>query len=388
MVRPYVSIPEYITVHLGPPDSDAENVTVPFIDYIKNVASSEIYPTWPENSLRANMYAQITFVLNRIFTEWYRSRGYPFDITSSTSYDQKFIKNRNIFENISKLGDELFNKYVSKQGFQNPYYTEYCNGTTVTCPGLSQWGTVDLAEEGYTPYEILQYYYGNDIDIRSAPVLPYLDSYPGTPLQLGSSGFNVETIQKQLNRIGRNFPAIPIIYPEDGIFGPNTENAVKAFQRAFDLTPDGIVGSATWYRISFIYSSVKRLAELYGEGISLGDAPKQYTEPLKLGSSGRLVSVLQYHLSVIGSFYDEIAPVDITGNFGNETLEQVLNFQRLWGLEQDGIVGLQTWRALYAAYVGILETVPQQYYRDVISGFGSIQYPGYTLKQENGGIRF
>ena len=174
MVKTYVAVPEFITVHLGPPDSAAENVTVSFPEYIKNVASSEIYPTWPENSIRANVYAQVTFALNRIYTEWYRSRGYPFDITSSTSYDQKFIKNRNIFENVSEIVDDIFNRYVVKQGSQNPYFTEYCNGTTVTCSGLSQWGTVSLANQGKTPYEILQYYYGNDIDIKTAPILQAL----------------------------------------------------------------------------------------------------------------------------------------------------------------------------------------------------------------------
>ena len=229
MVKTYVAVPEFITVHLGAPDSPAENVTVSFPEYIKNVASSEIYPTWPENAIRANVYAQVTFALNRIYTEWYRSRGYPFDITSSTSYDQKFIKNRNIFENISEIVDDIFNRYVVKQGNQNPYFTEYCNGTTVTCNGLSQWGTVTLANQGKTPYEILQYYYGNDIDIKTAPILPYVESYPGEPLRRGSRDYEVRLIQQRLNRIARNFPAIPKINPIDGVFGEQTENAVKAF---------------------------------------------------------------------------------------------------------------------------------------------------------------
>ena len=164
-------IPENITVHLGPPDSDADNVTLSFLDYIKNVASSEIYPTWPENALRANIYAQISFALNRIYTEWYPSQGYDFDITNSTAFDQAFVPNRDIYDNISRLVDSLFNSYVRRQGSIEPYFTQYCNGTTVTCEGLSQWGTVPLAEQGLIPYEILQNYYGDDIDIvQNAPV--------------------------------------------------------------------------------------------------------------------------------------------------------------------------------------------------------------------------
>lgn len=382
MVKGYVAVPEFITVHLGTPDSYAENVTVSFPEYIKNVASSEIYPTWPENSLRANIYAQVTFALNRIFTEWYRSRGYPFDITSSTSYDQKFIKGRNIFENISEIVDELFNRYVTRQGYFNPYYTEYCNGTTVTCPGLSQWGTVDLANKGYTPYEILQYYYGNDIDIKAAPILPYVESFQGPPLRIGSSGQYVETIQRMLNRIAQNYPAIPLIYPVDGIYGANTEAAVKVFQNVFNLTADGVVGSATWYKASFIYSSVKRLAELYGEGELLSDIPNQFIEPLDRGSSGELVRVLQYYINVIAKFYTQVGEVQISGRYDEETENQVINFQRAYGIPADGMVGRATWGALYDAYRGIVRTVPQKYFNETVSVPNVGQYPGYILSEE------
>ncbi len=381
MVKTYVAVPEFITVHLGPPDSAAENVTVSFPEYIKNVASSEIYPTWPENALRANIYAQVTFALNRIYTEWYRSRGYPFDITSSTSYDQKFIKNRNIFENISEIVDDIFNRYVVKQGSQNPYFTEYCNGTTVTCRGLSQWGTVDLANRGMTPYEILQYYYGEDIDIRTAPILPYVESYPGEPLRPGSRDYEVRLIQQRLNRIARNFPAIPRINPVDGIFGEQTENAVKAFQRIFNLTPDGIVGSATWYKISFIYTSVRRLSELYGENVGLSEIPNQFVEPLELGDSGERVRLLQYYINVLAAFYEEISEVREDGVFGEETRQQVLNFQRVFGLTQDGIVGIGTWDALYDAYVGILRSVPQEYFNDTVDIPNVGQYPGSNYQR-------
>lgn len=379
MVKTYVAVPEYITVHLGTPNSDAENVTVSFPEYIKNVASSEIYPTWPENALRANIYAEVTFALNRIYTEWYRSRNYAFDITSSTSYDQKFIKGRNIFENINELVDELFNRFVAKEGFQNPYYTEYCNGTTVTCAGLSQWGTVTLAREGRTPYEILQYYYGSDINIKAAPILPYVASYPGESISEGARGYNVELIQRRLNRIGNNYPAIPRIWPVDGIFGPQTKAAVESFQHIFNLVGDGVVGAATWYRISYVYASVKRLAELYGEGELLSDIPKQYVEPLSLGSKGQLVTLLQYYINVIGKFYNTVGEVSITGEFGEDTREQVLNFQRTAGLIEDGIVGRLTWTALYDAYVGILKTVPQKYFNELVGLPNVGQYPGVTV---------
>ncbi|MBQ7874722.1 MAG: peptidoglycan-binding protein [Oscillospiraceae bacterium] len=381
MVMTYVAVPEFITVHLGPPDSPAENVTVSFPEYIKNVASSEIYPTWPENALRANIYAQVTFALNRIYTEWYRSRGYPFDITSSTSYDQKFIKNRNVFENISEIVDDIFNRYVVRRGSQNPYFTEYCNGTTVTCRGLSQWGTVDLANQGMTPYEILQYYYGDDIDIKLAPILPYMESYPGEPLRLGDREYEVRLIQQRLNRIARNFPAIPRINPVDGVFGQQTENSVKAFQRVFNLTPDGIVGPGTWYKISFIYSSVRRLSELYGENEALSEVPVQYVEPLELGDSGERVRLLQYYINVLAAFYEEISEVREDGQFGEATRQQVLNFQRIFGLTQDGIVGIGTWDALYDAYVGILRTVPQRYFNDTVNVPNVGQYPGYNYQR-------
>ena len=381
MVKTYVAVPEFITVHLGPPDSAAENVTVSFPEYIKNVASSEIYPTWPENSIRANVYAQVTFALNRIYTEWYRSRGYPFDITSSTSYDQKFIKNRNIFENVSEIVDDIFNRYVVKQGSQNPYFTEYCNGTTVTCSGLSQWGTVSLANQGKTPYEILQYYYGNDIDIKTAPILPYVESYPGEPLRLGSRDYEVRLIQQRLNRIARNFPAIPKINPVDGVFGEQTENAVKAFQQIFNLTPDGIVGPGTWYKISFIYTSVRKLSELYGENVSLSEVPTQFVEPLELGDRSERVRLLQYYINVLSAFYEEISEVGEDGVFGEETREQVINFQRTFGLNPDGIVGIGTWDALYDAYVGILRSVPQKYFNDTVNVPNVGQYPGYNYQR-------
>ena len=229
MSAPFV--PQYITVHLGAPGSKADNVTLPFPDYIKNVASSEIYPTWPENALRANIYAIVTFALNRIYTEHYRSQGYDFDITNSTAFDQQFQPGNEVFDNIGRLVDELFNDYVVKNDQIQPYFTQYCNGTTVTCRGLSQWGTVALARQGLTPYEILQRYYGEDINIVfNAPIKGSIQSYPGAPLRMGIVSNDVLTIQRELNRIAANYPSIPRIPQVNGIFEARTRAAVLKFQ--------------------------------------------------------------------------------------------------------------------------------------------------------------
>ena len=218
-------IPEQITVHLGDPDEPAENVTVSFPSYIKNVASSEIYPTWPESAIRANIYAQISFALNRIYTEWYRSRGYDFDITNSINYDQTYIPERDIYENISVIVDEIFNSYVAHPGNVEPLLTAYCDGRTSICSGLQQWDTVKLALDGYNPLEILKYYYGDDIAIvENVPVGTNFESYPLYPLKIGSFGRDVSIIQHELNRISRNYPSIPQITSDsDGIFGAQTD---------------------------------------------------------------------------------------------------------------------------------------------------------------------
>lgn len=371
MPEPYV--PETITVHLGRPDEPAENVTIPFPDYIKNVASSEIYPTWPESAIRANIYAQVSFALNRIYTEWYRSRGYPFDITNSTAYDQAFVFGRDIFDNIADIVDELFNEYVVRGASVEPLFTQYCNGTTVTCEGLSQWGTVPLAEQGYSPYEILTHFYGDDLSIRTAPVRAPFESYPGIPLRLGTSLNEVRTLQLRLNRISANYPAIPKV-TVTGIFDQDTENAVRAFQRIFQLTEDGIVGKETWYRIQYVFASVKRLAELNSEGLSLEDVSLQYTEQLSEGMTGTPVRVLQYMLAVVGAYYPEVPYLsNIDGVFGPQTRDAVIAFQRLRGLTPDGIVGRETWNALYNTYITIYQN-QQEYF-----GGGIPLYPGTNL---------
>lgn len=379
------TIPETITVHLGLPDQPAENITVPFPEYIKNVASSEIYPTWPEAAIRANIYAQITYALNRVYNEFYRSQGYDFDITNTTQYDQKFIKGRDIYENISQIVDEIFNNYVVQQGRVDPFFTAYCNGTTTVCAGLSQWGTVALAEQGLTPYQILQEFYGPNIGIlENAPISANVASYPGVPLRLGDARNEVKTIQLELNRIGDNYPAIPKIPNPNGVFDVATENAVREFQRIFNLTPDGIVGKATWYQLKYIYNGVKRLNELTSEGLTLEEVTRPFPAVLKEGDTGIDVRSLQYYLDVIAYFTDAVPDIDQDGIFGPSTTAAVKAFQTLVGLPADGIVGQQTWQRIQQAYGMILDMLP----RGIQENNAGI-YPGYflSLGMENQDVR-
>lgn len=257
-----VVIPEFIIVHDGvPDDSTAPNYYVRYKDYIKNVASSEIYATWPESAIYANILAIMSFTLNRVYTEWYRAKGYNFTITSSTAYDQKWIYGRNIFENISYLVDSVFANYLSRPGVRQPILTSYCDGKRVTCSGLSQWGSKYLGDEGYSAIEIIRYYFGNDTYVNTAiSVSGVPSSFPGYNLTIGSSGDKVRQIQQQLNRIAQNYPALPTV-SVDGIYGQGTANAVRAFQRIFNIPPTGIVDYPTWYEISNIYVGVSRIAE-------------------------------------------------------------------------------------------------------------------------------
>ena len=370
-------IPETITVHLGAPGTPAQNVTVPFLDYVVNVASSEIYPTWPENAIRANMYAQISFALNRIYTQYYRSRGYDFDITNSTTIDQSFVNGRDIFDNIREIAGDIFNSYLRRQGSVEPLFAAYCDGVEVTCRGLSQWGTVDLANRGLSPYEILTAYYGDDIDIVTDVPVQGLDaSPPAFPLRVGNVGDDVRTVQIRLNRISQNYPAIPKIVQTDGIFVEDTEAAVREFQRIFNLTPDGIVGRATWFAIQAIYAGVKRLNELNSEGIRLEEVTKQFPEALREGDSGAGVLSLQYYLSFLAAYYSTIPAVQIDGMFGPATRAAVTDLQTTFGLTPDGIVGEQTWETMSRAYLGIVGTVPEEF---LVSG--AIPFPGVVLRQ-------
>ncbi len=368
-------IPENITVHLGPPGSNAENVTVPFSEYVKNVASSEIYPTWPENALRANIYAIISYALNRIYTEWYPSRGYDFDITNSTAYDQAFVKDREIFENIGYIVDDIFNDYVVRQGFVQPLFTQFCNGTTSTCDGLSQWGTVSLANQGLTPYSILQRYYGNDIGIvENAPVGFTSESYPGVPLKIGDSGNNVKIIQTQLDRISRNYPAIPKIETLNGIFGVDTENAVRKFQEIFSVPISGQVDKATWYAIKRYYTGVKRLSELVAEGITLEEASLPFDTVVSEGMFGTEVRTVQYYLNIIAYFNSNLEPVPLNGVFDSQTVDAVRRFQEFYGLPVTGIVDNATWNMISKIYIDTVASLPEGY-----EGTNAKLYPGFVL---------
>ena len=346
-------IPQYITVHLGSPDSAAANVTVPFSDYVKNVASSEIYPTWEESALRANIYAIVSFALNRVYTEFYRSRGYNFDITSSTAIDQAFVNGRSYFDNIVRLVDELFNDYLRRPGFVEPLAAKFCNGTTVTCEGLSQWGSQNLARQGYNTTQIIRSYYGNVEIVNNAPIQGYTSSYPGTPLRRGSSGPNVVVVQVELNRISQNYPAIPKLANVDGIFGSRTEDAVRKFQQIFNLTPDGIVGKATWYALVRLYTAVTRLSELRSQGQQFYSVSWTPPNSLSQGSTGDKVRTLQYMLSVLSEYISQIPSIAVDGIYGSATANAVTAAQRYFGLPLTGAVDETTWDEIYDQYAGI-----------------------------------
>lgn len=349
-------VPQYITVHLGTPTSDAANVTVSFADYVKNVASSEIYPTWEESALRANILAITSFALNRVYTEYYRSRGYDFDITNSTAFDQAFVNGRSIFDNISNLVDDLFNDYLRRPAFVEPLAAKFCNGTTVTCEGLSQWGSQYLAQDGYNSIEILRSYYGDVETVINAPIRGNRASYPGTPLRVGSTGPNVVVIQASLNRISQNYPAIPKIPVADGIFGSKTEAAVKAFQKIFDLTPDGIVGQKTWYALVRIYTAVTKLSELRSQGQQFYSISWAPPNSLRLGDTGEKVRLLQYMLATLSEYIQEIPPVAVDGIFGKATRAAVLAAQRRFRLPETGSVDAETWQEIYNQFSGIENT--------------------------------
>ena len=383
-VIPY--IPQYITVHLGQPKEAAENVTVTFPNYIKNVASSEVYPTWSEEALKANILAQISFALNRVYTEFYPSRGYDFDITSETQNDQKFIKGRSTFENIDRLVDDMFTTYIRRVGFVEPLAAKFCNGTTSTCDGLSQWGSEAMAQEGADYMTILRNYYGDDIElVNDAPIRDVPNSYPGYPLRQGSSGEDVVVLQAMLNRIGQNYPAIPRLAQVDGIFGPRTEEAVRVFQSVFGLAVDGIVGRGTWYKLVFLYVAVTKLSELVSEGQSFTQVQgPSGIQVLRQGDRGPAVSALQYFLSLIGQYSFNLPTLAIDGIFGPKTKQAVQDFQKAYNLPTTGVVDNATWLKLYDEYVGIATTslananLPISP-SEIEDQFQAGQFPGYPL---------
>ena len=368
-----VIIPKNITVHLGKPAASARNVTVSFRRYIANVASSEVYPTWPESALRANIHCQISLALNRIYTEWYPSRGYSFNITNSTSYDQYYVHGRTVFDVMVRLTDDIFNTYLRKTGTVNPYYSEYCDGKSVTCPGLKQWGTVTLAKQGKTPLQILKYYYGSNIEIvRTNNIQATPQSYPGSPLRQGDSGTAVFTLQRQLNRIAKDYPFFGKL-TVDGVFGPRMVSTVKTFQRQFNLTADGVVGRQTWYKISYIYVSVKDLAELTSEGETssgtLSDGSWGGTA-LRTGSTGSAVEQVQFWLNTLAQYESALPSLAVDGRYGAATASAVRAFQRRYGLTVDGVVGRETWNAIYNEF------------RSIQSDNGTPNaYPGTALRE-------
>jgi peptidoglycan hydrolase-like protein with peptidoglycan-binding domain len=351
-----VSIPYYVTVHLASPNIKAVDVRVPFIDYIKNVCSSEIFPTWEENAIIANAWCQISFVLNRFYTVWYRSRGYDFDITNNTAYDQYFVDGRTIFDTISRVIDGVFNQFLRREGFREPYLSSYCNGTTATCPGLSQWGSQELALQGYTPIQIIHKYYPKDIQVvESNNFASQIGVYPGYSLSQGSSGDDVAMMQRYLNRISGNF-YIPNAGEPDGVFGESTKNSVIAFQKLRNLPADGVIGKDTWYEIIRTYVAVAQLAELTSEGERIGVGGNPPTASVSLGSRGENVVLLQYMLNYISEFYPNIPFVIQDGVFKTGTENGVKAFQRQYGLSETGVVDAALWQRLYDVYDSIINS--------------------------------
>ena len=333
--------------------------------------------SWPEEALRANIIAQVSLALNRIWTEWYPSRGYSFNITGSPGYDQAYVNGRTVFAVMERLTAELFSTFVQRSGDAEPYFTEYCDGKTVTCPGMKQWGTVDRAREGMNALQILRYYYGNRVQLVTTDNIAAIpSSYPGSPLRRGSTGTNVRILQKQLSRIARDYPSFgkPAV---TGTFDEATENSVKKFQKQFSLTADGVVGRATWNKVSFIYVSVKDLAELTSEGETAEGTQSAGGWPgtvLRRGSTGSSVEQVQFWLSDLAQFDSSLVRVTVDGSYGAATERAVRAFQQKQSLTADGVVGQRTWNALYAAWV------------DAQSDLGGTAWPGTALRRGAAGM--
>ncbi len=373
---PTPTIPESIVVHLGSPDSDAANVTTTFQDYIKNVASSEIYPTWPEEAIKANILAQISVALNRVYTGYYRLRGYNFDITNSPAYDQTYIYGRDIFDNISEIVDEIFDSYIRREGTVEPLFAQFCDGVEINCVGLKQWETVELAEAGLNYREIIERSYGGDVEIvTDVPVENLGPTAPERALGEGDSGSDVEIMQRRLNRISANYPGIPKIPSVDGFFDTSTTDAVTRFQEVFNLTPDGIIGRATWNKINAIYTAVKRLSAITSEGLTLEDINTRYERELALGASGNSVYTLQYYLAYIALFVPTVTSPVVDGSFGEGTRDAVVSYQRSYGLSETGVVDEATWNSIENTYYSILREIPYEYEEGLI-----LPYPGRVLR--------
>ena len=371
----YPIVPNTITVHLGAPNENARNITIPFTDYVANVASNELYPTWPRAALVANIYAIISFALNRVYNEWYRSRGYNFDITSVPAYDQKYTENRSTYENINDIVEEIFNNYVIKGDQIQPYFTRYCDGRTTTCDGLSQWGSVSLANQGKSALQILKNYYGNDISIKyNAPVGDAKEGFPGYDVGLGNAGNPVLLIQRDLRRIRKNYPAIPDITTTLGIYDLETENAVKKFQEIFGLPVTGIVDKGTWYKIKYVYTSVKKLSDLYSEGLTEDEVTFLYTDELNYGDTGIEVQYVHYFLDALAFLDKDIPRLPLNSIYNNNTITMVKAFQEKYKLPVTGVFTYSDWLVLQKAYNNILKSFPAEY-QDYVNEL----YPDYFL---------
>lgn len=373
----YPKIPEKIIVHLGAPSSDAMNVTESFSDYIKNVASSEIYPTWPREALKANIIAQISVALNRVYTEFYRSSGRDFDITSSPAYDQTYVYGRDIFSNISEIVDEIFNSYIRREGVLEPLFAEFCDGVEVNCRGLSQWGSVELANQGLGYLDILKRYFGDDIElITDVSVEDVPESAPQGDLSEGDQGRDVELVQIKLNRISENFPGIPKIERVDAFFDVGTTRAVEKFQEIFDLDVDGIVGKATWYRIQFIYNAVKQLYSLNSEGLRIAELDTRFEDTMKVGDRSPGVITVQYYLAYIALFISTVIAPTVDGVFGQGTRESVISFQKTYGLSESGVVDRVVWDRIERVYRDLLAQMPYEFSPGTI-----LPFPGRVLRE-------
>lgn len=361
----YPVVPKNITVHLGRPNENASNITVPFTDYISNVAASEIYPTWPIEALKANIYTIISFTMNRIYNEWYRSKGYNFDITSSSAYDQAYTPNRSTYENINNIVEDIFNNYIVKGNGIEPYFTTYCDGRNTTCNGLSQWGSVSLANSGKNYLEILKYYYGSDISIKYNAEVGDTIGYPGYVVGLGSAGNPVLAIQRDLRRIRKNYPAIPNITSTIGIYDEETRNAVKKFQEIFSLPVTGSVDKATWYKIKYIYTSVKKLADLYSEGLSREEATFLYEDELNYGDTGIEVEHIHYYLDAIAFLDPDIPRLKTNSIYNDNSITMVKAFQKKYGLPVTGVFTYSDWNKLKEVYYKILINLNNDFVSDL-----------------------
>ena len=371
-------IPIDIIVHIGEANSSGKNIKVPFIEYIKNVASGELYPNWPDEAIKANILAIISFTLNRVYNEWYRSKGYNFDITSSTTSDQSFKEDRQFFEKISIIVDEIFNDYIIRNNQVQPLFASYCDGKNSTCNGLSQWGSVTLANNNKNYLDILKNYYGNNISIvYDAETSPNILSYPGFEIELGDSGDFVKFIKIQLNRIGNNYPAIPVIINGNTVFDVELETAIKKFQEIFDLAVTGKIDKTTWYKIKYLYNAVKKISDLYSEGITASEVTLTYPNVLELGSTGKYIKELNYLLNSIAYFDDDIPFNDLREDeFNENTKDMVVAFQKKYNLSPIGVVDSTTWKYIRDAYNQLFSKIPSNYLT-----YQNEFYPGRILSK-------